>query len=236
MTECGLTIGSLRAFRAAALALLVGATLSSAAVAQSDNAVNGQNGTGQNGTGQNGTGQTQAAQGAAASSGTDQGSRMQVTRIGLVDLDGVLRQSSGTAKVRQLLDEQRLTFQEEFTQREAELQATEKALQADRELLSEDAFNERLKAFEDEVAEVQRQIQYRRQALDRAFQEAQRNLRGLALDIVKQIASERKLDLILSQESALIFLPTLNISEEVLARLDERTRNARIEIKVGADE
>jgi Skp family chaperone for outer membrane proteins len=147
-----------------------------------------------------------------------------------------LRQSSGTAKVRQLLDEQRLTFQEEFTQREAELQATEKALQADRELLSEDAFNERLKAFEDEVAEVQRQIQYRRQALDRAFQEAQRNLRGLALDIVKQIASERKLDLVLSQESALIFLPTLNISEEVLARLDERTRNARIEIKVGADE
>lgn len=236
MTECGLTIGSLRAFRAAALALLVGATLSSAAVAQSDNAVNGQIGTGQNGTGQIGTGQTQAAQGAAASSGTDQGSRMQVTRIGLVDLDGVLRQSSGTAKVRQLLDEQRLTFQEEFTQREAELQATEKALQADRELLSEDAFNERLKAFEDEVAEVQRQIQYRRQALDRAFQEAQRNLRGLALDIVKQIASERKLDLVLSQESALIFLPTLNISEEVLARLDERTRNARIEIKVGADE
>jgi Skp family chaperone for outer membrane proteins len=231
MTECGLTIDSLQAFRAAALALLVGATLSSAAVAQSDNAVNGQNGTGQIG-----TGQTQAALGAAASSGTDQGSRMQVTRIGLVDLDGVLRQSSGTAKVRQLLDEQRLTFQEEFTQREAELQATEKALQADRELLSEDAFNERLKVFEDEVAEVQRQIQYRRQALDRAFQEAQRNLRGLALDIVKQIASERKLDLVLSQESALIFLPTLNISEEVLARLDERTRNARIEIKVGADE
>jgi Skp family chaperone for outer membrane proteins len=236
MTECGLTIGSLRAFRAAALALLVGATLSSAAVAQSDNAVNGQNETGQNETGEIGTGQTQAAPGAAASSGTDQGSQMQVTRIGLVDLDGVLRQSSGTAKVRQLLDEQRLTFREEFTQREAELQATEKALQADRELLSEDAFNERLKAFEDEVAEVQRQIQYRRQALDRAFQEAQRNLRGLALDIVKQIASERKLDLVLSQESALIFLPTLNISEEVLARLDERTRNARIEIKVGADE
>jgi hypothetical protein len=47
-----------------------------------------------------------------------------------------LRSSAGTAKVRQLLDEQRLTFQEEFTKREAELQVAEKALQADRELLS----------------------------------------------------------------------------------------------------
>ena len=226
MSQCFLIIGPIWAFRAVGLALFVSATLSSVVFAQSDDAVNNQIE----------IGQTLAPPGAGASSETDQGSRMQVTRIGLVDLDGVLRQSSGTAKVRQLLDEQRLTFQEEFTQREAKLLATEKALQADKELLSEDAFNGRLKAFEDEVAEVQRQIQYRRQALDRAFQEAQRNLRGIALDIVKQIASERKLGLVLSQESALIFLPALNISEEVLVRLDERTKNARIEIKVGADE
>ncbi len=167
---------------------------------------------------------------------TDIGLQMQVKRIGLIDLDGVLRQSSGTSKVQQLLDQQRLTFQEEFTQREAELQAAERDLEAERELLSEEIFGERLKLFEDEVAEVQRQIQYRRQALDRAFQEAQRNLRGIALEIVKQIAGERKLDLVLSQESVLIFLPSLNISDEVLERLDERTKNARIEIKVGTDE
>ena len=103
-------------------------------------------------------------------------------------------------------------------------------------MLSEEVFGRRLKVFEDKVAEVQRQIQYRRQALDRAFQEAQRNLRGIALEIVKQIAGERKLDLVLSQESVLIFLPSLNISDEVLERLDERTKNARIEIKVGTDE
>ena len=219
-------IGFLRTFCSAALPVTVGVTLVNAAVAQSDNVINNFSE----------TAQTESTPNVAANSDTDQGLQMQVTRIGLVDLDAVLRQSRGTAKVRQLLDEQRLTFQEEFTQREAELQASEKALQADRELLSDEAFNERLKEFEEEVAEVQRQIQYRRQALDRAFQEAQRNLRVIALEIVKQIASERKLDLVFSQDSALIFLPTLSISEAVLARLDERTKNARIEIKVGADE
>jgi Skp family chaperone for outer membrane proteins len=219
MADLALKIWALRIAGAMMLAVLVGG---GTAFAQSDNASQ--------------TDQGQTNSGAAASSDVDQGLQMQVKRIGLIDLDGVLRRSTGTAKVRQLLDEQRLTFQEEFTKREAELQAAEKALQADRELLSEDAFNERLKSFEDEVAEVQQQIQYRRQTLDRAFQEAQRNLRGIALEIVKQIAGERKLDLVLSQESALIFVPSLNISDEVLARLDERTKNARIEIKVGADE
>jgi len=161
---------------------------------------------------------------------------MRVERIGLVDLDGVLRKSTGTQKVRQLLDEQRSEFQKEFSIRETALQETERTLLVDKEFISPEEFNRRLKAFEDEVAEVQRQIQYRRQALDRAFQEAQREIRALALEIVKEIASERKLDLVMSQESALIFRPALNISDEVYRRLEKRTENATIEIKVGNSE
>jgi len=72
--------------------------------------------------------------------------------------------------------------------------------------------------------------------LDRAFQEAQREIRALALEIVKEIAAERKLDLVMSQESALIFRPALNISDEVYRRLEKRTENATIEIKVGNSE
>mgnify|MGYP007000142169 len=71
------------------LAVLVGG---GTAFAQSDNASQ--------------TNQSQTNSGAAASSDVDQGLQMQVKRIGLIDLDGVLRRSTGTAKVRQLLDEQ----------------------------------------------------------------------------------------------------------------------------------
>ncbi|MEK9801001.1 MAG: OmpH family outer membrane protein [Alphaproteobacteria bacterium] len=172
--------------------------------------------------------QTEA--GSEAQAATSLIEAMRVERIGLVDLDGVLRKSTGTQKVRQLLDEQRSEFQKEFSIRETALQETERTLLVDKEFISTEEFNRRLKAFEDEVAEVQRQIQYRRQALDRAFQEAQREIRALALEIVKEIAAERKLDLVMSQESALIFRPALNISDEVYRRLEKRTENATIEI------
>ena len=46
------------------------------------------------------------------------------------------------------------------------------------------------------------------------------------------MAREKRLDLVLNKESALIFRPDLNISEEVLTRLNDRTRDARFEIKV----
>ena len=50
--------------------------------------------------------------------------------------------------------------------------------------------------------------------------------------MITEIASELQLDLVLQRDSSLIFLPHLNISEEVLKRLNERTKNARIEIEV----
>ena len=160
------------------------------------------------------------------------GNEMVVGRIGLIDLEGVLRAASGTAKVRELLDEQRLRFQREFSAKETSLQETERRLLSERDLLSEEAFAERLSAFEAEVAAIQKEIQYRREAIDAAFQEAQQSLRRLAIEIVTDVAREKRLDLVLNKESALIFRPDLNISEEVLTRLNDRTRDARFEIKV----
>ena len=157
---------------------------------------------------------------------------MSVDRIGLIDLDGVLRASAGAARVRAVLDEQRREFQREFAAREAALQEAERKLVAQREELAEAEFASQLAEFEASVTQIQKEIQYRREAIDVAFQDAQSKLRDLAIQIVTDLAQERKLDLVLVRESALIFLPSLNLSDEVLRRLDERTKNARIEVTV----
>ena len=43
---------------------------------------------------------------------------------------------------------------------------------------------------------------------------------------------KKKIDLILKRDSSVIFLPHLNISDEVLKRLNERTKDARIEVEI----
>jgi len=159
---------------------------------------------------------------------------MRVQRIGLIDLDSVLRTSQGTARVRELLDAQRQLFQEEFAARETALQETERRLIAQREVLSQEEFASQLSIFEAEVADIQKEIQYRREAIDIAFQDAQENMRRIALEIVADVASELRLDFVLERDSALIFVPRLNISDEVLRRLDERTKDVRIEVTTTA--
>ena len=157
---------------------------------------------------------------------------MEVQRVGLADLNGILRSADANVKVRELLDTQRQKFQNEFSLVEAELQQTERDLMSKRELLSAEEYDKQIKAFQARVTQLQQDIQKKRQAIDNAYQKAQSNIRTEALSIITEIAREMNLDLVLNRDASLIFLPHLNISDEVLTRLNERTKNARIEIQV----
>ena len=72
---------------------------------------------------------------------------MEVRRIGLADLNGILRAADANVKVRELLDTQRQKFQDEFSLVEAELQQTERDLMSKRELLSPRNMTSKLKPF-----------------------------------------------------------------------------------------
>jgi outer membrane protein len=157
---------------------------------------------------------------------------MEVQRIGLADLNGILRAADANVKVRELLDTQRQKFQDEFSLVEAELQQTERDLMSKRELLSADEYDRQIKAFQARVTQLQQDIQRKRQVIDNAYQKAQSDIRAEALSIITEIARDMNLDLVLNRDASLIFLPHLNISDEVLTRLNERTKNARIEIQV----
>jgi outer membrane protein len=154
-----------------------------------------------------------------------------VKRIALVDLDGVLRNADANNRIRELLDGQRAKFQEEFRAVEVDLQQSERDLLSRRDLMVKEEYDKLVTAFQARVAELQKDIQYKRQSIDTAYQKALSGIRNLAIEEVTKIASEKKIDLILKRDSSVIFLPHLNISDEVLKRLNERTKDARIEVE-----
>ena len=127
---------------------------------------------------------------------------------------------------------QRKKNQSEIRKVEAELQQTERDLMSKRELLSAEEYDKQIKAFQARVTRLQQDIQKQRQSIDNAYQKAQSDIRAEAISVITEIASEMQLDMVLQRDFSLIFLPHLNISEEVLKRLNEHKKNARIEIEV----
>ncbi|MEK9531634.1 MAG: OmpH family outer membrane protein [Alphaproteobacteria bacterium] len=152
-------------------------------------------------------------------------------RIAVVNINKVLRDAKATERVRALLDNKREEFQNDFATREASLLQIEKDLQSKRSLLSEEAYRAEVAQFQNEVASIQKEIQFKRQAIDKAFQEAQDEIRALAAEIVAEIAGSQKLDVVINKSSALVFRQDLDITEAVIAQLNERTKNARLEIQ-----
>ena len=157
---------------------------------------------------------------------------MAVKRIALVDLDGVLRNADANNRIRELLDVQRAKFQEEFRAVEVDLQQSERDLLSRRDLMAKEEYDKLVTAFQVRVAELQKDIQYKRQSIDNAYQKALSRIRSLAFEEITKIAVEKKIDLILKRDSSVIFLPHLNISDEVLNRLNERTKDARFEVEI----
>ncbi len=152
-------------------------------------------------------------------------------KVAVVNIDKVLRDARATERVRALLDEKREEFQNDFATREASLLRIERDLQSKRTILSEEAYRAEVAQFQNEVASIQKEIQFKRQALDKAFQEAQDEIRNLAAEIVAEIASNQRLDVVINKNSALVFRQDLDITEAVINQLNERTKNARLEIQ-----
>ena len=154
-----------------------------------------------------------------------------IERVAVVNMDRVLKDAKATERVRELLDDKREEFQNDFATREASLLQIEKDLQSKRTILSEEAYRAEVNQFQNEVASIQQEIQFKRQALDKAFQEAQDEIKSLAAEIVAEIAGQQKLDAVLNKSSALVFRQDLDITEYVISKLNERTKNARLEIQ-----
>ena len=151
-------------------------------------------------------------------------------KLVVVDLGEILRKAEATKKVRALLDEKRDEFQREFSQKEREMLSREKELKSQQSILSPESYRKQVAQFQADVAEIQKQIQARRQSLDNAFQSVQNQIKDIAIEIITEFSTENDFDMVLNRQSAVIFKNQLDISQIILQRLDERTKNARFEI------
>ena len=97
--------------------------------------------------------------------------------------------------------------------------------------MSKEAYQESVRKFQSEVTKVQKQIQQKRQSLDNAFHQAQDRIRGLTLEIVKEVAKTNNLDFVFNRENVAVFKQHYDITNIVLSILNERTKNARFEIE-----
>ncbi len=140
----------------------------------------------------------------------------------VIDYQRILREAAAARSIRAQIEARRQVYQEEVSREEQRLHEEDKEFARQRSVLSPEAFAEKRRQFEQDVADVQRLVQERRRELDRLSAAALNEVKQALIEIVTSLSEERGFNLVLPSSELLFFARTLDLTEEVLAELDAR--------------
>lgn len=146
----------------------------------------------------------------------------------VVDYQRILRDAKAAQAIRTQIDARRKALQDQFAKEEKRLFDADKELAKQRGVLSPEAFAEKRKAFEEDVVRVQRQAQQRRRQLDQVATIALGEVRNAMVEIVGELAEQRKFNLVLPSSAVLLFSPSIDLTDEVMTQLDKRLPTVKV--------
>jgi Skp family chaperone for outer membrane proteins len=152
----------------------------------------------------------------------------------VIDVQRILQETLAAKSVQQQLEMHRAKFQSEIAREEELLRKAEQDLTQSRSSLQPDAYAEREQLLRQRFLTVERHVQSRRKALDQAFTDSMNIVRKSLLEVVEKTAKERGVNLIIVKQQALWSDSALDVTDEVLGRLDKAL--PRVTVKVSSED
>jgi outer membrane protein len=143
----------------------------------------------------------------------------------IVDVQQILRDSLVAKNVQSQMTQRTDRYTKEVSDQENELRRTQDDLERQRTVLSADAFNAKMRDFQQRYDALDHGVQATRQALQQAYNDAMTKVENTALQIIADLAAERKANLVVTKAAVLFTAPGLDITQEVIHRLDEKLPN-----------
>lgn len=149
-------------------------------------------------------------------------------KIAVVNIQQIMRDSGAAKSVREQLQNKQKSFQSELDAKEKALQKEDQELVKQQANLSKEAFEQKVNSFRQKAMSARQEIQNKKAQLDKGFQGALNQIQTTTLDIVKEVASEKGYNIVLSSSQVLYNGPNMDITGEVLARLNKKLPNVSV--------
>src|SRR5579862_1746016 len=140
----------------------------------------------------------------------------------IVDVQQILRDSLVAKNIQGQMNDRTDRYTKEVSSQENELRRTQDDLERQRTVLSPDAFNTKMRDFQQRYDALDHGVQATRQALQQAYNDAMTRVENTALQIISDIATERKANLVVTKAAVLFEAPGLDITQDVIKRLDDK--------------
>lgn len=142
--------------------------------------------------------------------------------VAVIDYQRLLRESEAAQSIRAKVEARRDVYERELAAERQRLEAEDRRLNAERAEVAPEAYRELRRAFEADVADVQRLVQQRRRELDSASGEAFQQIRDAVVDIIDDLSETYRFNVVLPRSDVLVFAPELDLTPVVMAELNAR--------------
>ena len=148
--------------------------------------------------------------------------------VAVMDVQSILRASKASESIRPQIGELRSNYQAAVREREDELRKASQDLQRQRAVLSANAFAKKRREYETKARAAQTEFQTLKRQLDGAYNIAMGKVQKSMLSVAAKIAGERELDLVLPKSLIILSAKELDITEEVLKRVDKALPSVKV--------
>ena len=151
--------------------------------------------------------------------------------IAVLDVQQVLRRAAAAKGIREVMEARRKKFEKEISEERLQLQGEENQLRKQSTILSPEAMSNKRRVLENKVSDLRRKAEQKRGILNRAFNGATRELRQEIAKVLADLMKEQNITITLARKAVLVFDQRLNVTEEVLKRLDKNLPKVKIYFK-----
>ena len=144
------------------------------------------------------------------------GTAAMVPAVLIVDLPQVLHDSAAGKGVQATVTKRSQEFSRQVAREEDDLQKMRGDLERQRTVMAPKAFDAKAKAFQQHYQALDRDVQTKRQLLQRAYNEAMLKVEKAALDIIAQLAKERGANLVLAKQATILQAKGSDVTAEVV--------------------
>src|SRR5215468_6648006 len=140
----------------------------------------------------------------------------------VVDVQALLQNSKAAKMFRSQIEQKRVEYTKEISHQEESLRAERDALQRQQASLSPESLNQKGRDFQQKVNDLERNVQGKRQALEKSNGDALQKIQEEMLKIIADIAKQRKANLVFQRTDLVLFDQAFDVTDEVLQKLDEQ--------------
>ena len=149
--------------------------------------------------------------------------------IGILDVEKIVKESSAMRDIQAKVSKKQDEYQKDVTKKQSSLEAEQKKIESKKNVLSKDALEKENQVFEKKVEDLKSFVEKKQNSLKKASLDGMSKVNDKIKDIIAEISKEKNLDVIIPSQQALYYKDELDISSEVLNKLNKKI--TKVEVK-----